>query len=81
MAWASPKAPDHVAEALGGGVEHLDGDHASEPQILGGVDDAHAALSDDALHAVLSEEGRAQVRVTVRHARDHITSGALCSPR
>ena len=44
-----PLAAEHGGEL---GVQHLDGDLAAVPQVLGEVDRGHAALADLALEAV-----------------------------
>ena len=52
-----PLAADHGGEL---GVQHLDGDLAAVPQVLGEVDDGHAALADLAVEAVAVGQGRGE---------------------
>ncbi len=49
--------PQRVAAGMGPGQDHLQGDHPSQPQMPGLVDDPHAAAADLAQHLVARHFG------------------------
>ena len=67
-----PLAAEHGGEL---GVQHLDGDLAAVPQVLGEVDRGHAALAQLALEAIPVGEGGGEAGRGGGHEGDSIWPG------